>query len=78
MIDPEMEACSEEGADPELAELALSLAIRIQAGERVDVEDYVRQHPEWAKTIQELMPAIHDLSALGRVLAGDRGCSSWY
>jgi hypothetical protein len=78
MIDPEIEACSEGEADPELAELAERLASRIQAGERVDVEDYVRRYPEWAKTIQKLMPAIHDLTALGRLLAGDSRRSSWY
>jgi hypothetical protein len=75
VIDPEIEACSEAEADPELAE---RLAYRIQTGEPVDVENHVRHSPKWAKTIQKLMPAIHDLTALGRVLAGDSGRSSWY
>jgi hypothetical protein len=73
MNDPAIEACSEGEVGPELAE---RLSHRIRVGERVDVEDYVRRHPEWAKAIQELMPAIHDLTALGRVLADDPGTSS--
>ena len=78
MIDPELEACSEGEADPKLAKLAAWLARRIQAGEQVDVDDYVRRYPKWAKTIQKLLPAIRDLTALGRALPGGSGTSSWY
>jgi hypothetical protein len=76
MNDPAIQACSEGEEGPELAELSERLSHRIRVGKRVDVEDSVRRHPEWAKAIQELMPAIRDLTALGRVLADDPGTSS--
>ena len=56
MNDPAIEACSEGEEGPELAELSERLSHRIRVGERVDVEDHVRRHPEWARAMQELMP----------------------
>jgi eukaryotic-like serine/threonine-protein kinase len=76
MTDPEIDARPD--GDPNLADLAELLARRIQAGEQLEVEDYVRRYPGWAEAIRKLMPAIRDLAALGRTMAGDPRKSTWY
>jgi hypothetical protein len=78
MTDPEIDARPDGDPNLNLADLAELLARRIQAGEQVEVEDYVRRYPGWAKAIRKLMPAIRDLDALGRTMAGDPRKSTWY
>jgi serine/threonine protein kinase/Flp pilus assembly protein TadD len=41
------------------------LANRLQTGERVDVEAYVRAHPEQAERLRRLLPAVLALAQLG-------------
>jgi hypothetical protein len=51
--------------DPELAALAEQITRRLQAGERVLVEDYIARYPLWADSIRRLFPAMRDLVRLG-------------
>jgi hypothetical protein len=44
--------------DPILAELAEGLAKRLRAGEAVDVETFLREHPEHAVALRQLLPTI--------------------
>jgi tetratricopeptide (TPR) repeat protein/serine/threonine protein kinase len=56
-------------ADPVVAELLEELANRLQAGEPVDVEAVVREHPERAEQLRRLLPAVQLLAELGRSAA---------
>src|SRR6516165_5872357 len=53
------------GSDALTAELVEELANRLQTGERVDVEAYVRAHPEQAERLRRLLPAVLALAQLG-------------
>ncbi|WP_165075208.1 tetratricopeptide repeat protein [Paludisphaera rhizosphaerae] len=50
--------------DPALARLFSELMERLDAGEAIDVEAVVAEHPQWAEEIRRLTPALLDLSAL--------------
>jgi hypothetical protein len=78
MTDPEIDARPDGDPNLNLADLADLLARRIQAGEQVEVEDYIRRYPGWDEAIRKLMPAIRDLAALGRTMAGDSRKSTWH
>jgi serine/threonine-protein kinase len=54
--------------DPVLDELLADFVDKWQAGERVDAEAYVRQHPERAEQLREMLPAVEALilADLGR------------
>ncbi|HEV3078234.1 MAG TPA: protein kinase [Gemmataceae bacterium] len=51
-------------ADQTLALVVEEFTARLQAGEPVDVEAYVQVHPEQAKELRELLPALHLLADL--------------
>ena len=55
-------------ADPVLDELLANFVDKWQAGERIDAEAYVRQHPERAEQLREMLPAVEALilADLGR------------
>jgi hypothetical protein len=51
-------------APPRLDDLLDDLAERIQGGEPVDVEAYVREHPEHAAELRRMLPAMQVLAGL--------------
>lgn len=53
----------------ELALLIEGLTARLQAGEPLNMEDVVREHPEHAEELQELLPAMSLLVNLSRSAA---------
>ncbi len=56
-------------AEKVLGLLIEELTAKLQAGEPVDVELYVQEHPEHAERLRELVPALHMLADLGRSAA---------
>ncbi len=52
--------------DDILAELFDELTNRLQAGEAVDIEPYLRRYPEYEATLKSFLPAIEILVGLGR------------
>ena len=44
--------------DPRLGVLIDELTNRLHAGERVEIEDYVRRYPDLAERIRRLIPAL--------------------
>jgi eukaryotic-like serine/threonine-protein kinase len=59
-------APSQNGSDVILAEVVEEFTNRLQAGETVDVESYLRRHPEHAERLRQLLPALELLADLGR------------
>ena len=53
-------------ADPVLAALVDELADRLQAGEAVDLEDFLGRHPEHAAALRRLVPALEMMGELKR------------
>src|SRR4051812_23853141 len=62
-------ATSEE-LDAALAELIDRFTARIQAGESLDLEACLREHPQYASQLRELVPAALALRAVGRSAGG--------
>jgi tetratricopeptide (TPR) repeat protein/serine/threonine protein kinase len=62
--------------EPFFAELFDELTTRLQAGESVDVEAYLRAHPDHASELQRFLPAIEILVELGRSVAQERPLES--
>ena len=56
--------------DPELGKLVELFTQRCQAGETVDVEEFVAEHPAWADTLRIVLPALLGLAGL-EPAAGD-------
>jgi WD40 repeat protein/serine/threonine protein kinase len=48
--------------DPVLVELVAELADRIEAGGAVDLEQLVRQYPEWADQLRRMLPTIERMA----------------
>jgi serine/threonine protein kinase/tetratricopeptide (TPR) repeat protein len=57
-------------ADPVLDDLLADFANRLQAGEALSVDAYVRQHPERGEQLRRLLPAVQVLADFER-LAGE-------
>jgi serine/threonine-protein kinase len=57
--------------DPVLTELVEELANRLQAGEPVDLEGFLREHPKHAEELRRLLPAVQLMAELGRSAAGE-------
>src|SRR5262245_40517671 len=57
------------GVDTVVAEIIEELANRLQAGEAVDVEACVAEHPDHADALRRLLPAVQVLAELGRSVA---------
>ena len=53
------------GADPILDDLLEELTAKLQAGETVDIEDYVGRYPEHAELIRQMVNALAVLDELG-------------
>jgi probable HAF family extracellular repeat protein len=53
------------GSDGELAELLAELAHRLQSGERVNADEYVRNHAEHAQQLKQMLPAMVTLAEMG-------------
>jgi serine/threonine protein kinase/Tfp pilus assembly protein PilF len=54
------------GADALVAELIEELASRLRAGEPVDLEQVIQEHPNQADRLRQLLPTIQVLAELGR------------
>ena len=55
-----------------LSELTEDITRRLQSGEPFDAEAYLALHPEWADSIRDLLPTLHDLIEYGKSLTRDR------
>lgn len=58
--------------DSRLAELTEEITRRLLAGEVFDAEAYVAQHPDCAEPIRELLPTMHHLVELARIVERER------
>ncbi|SIO58866.1 hypothetical protein SAMN05444166_5840 [Singulisphaera sp. GP187] len=58
--------------DSRLAELTEEITRRLLAGEAFDAEAYVAQHPDCAGPIRDLLPTMHHLVELARIVACER------
>jgi hypothetical protein len=54
-----------EAANPVLDELIAEITDKFQAGEPVDVEWYAAKHPDLAKVLRRLLPALELLAVAG-------------
>ncbi|HTU88532.1 MAG TPA: protein kinase [Gemmataceae bacterium] len=61
-----LSAPPQNGSDSVLAEVVEEFTNRLQRGESIDVESYVRKHPEHAERLRQLLPALALLDDLGR------------
>jgi eukaryotic-like serine/threonine-protein kinase len=64
------------GLDPALEVLIEKAALRVQAGEEIDVDRLVADYPPWAATIREALAAIKGLAEFGMGLALDGPAAS--
>ncbi len=64
---------SSDAAAERVAELLEMLVNRLQAGEPVDVEAFLAEHPEQAEQLRPLLPAVHVLAEVSRSGADDLG-----
>jgi serine/threonine protein kinase/tetratricopeptide (TPR) repeat protein len=65
-------------ADPELDRLIEELTRRVQAGEDIDLEAFVREHPGYTEPLRRLLPALELLAGLSQSVMGEglrRGAS---
>jgi hypothetical protein len=72
VIDHGENGLAESDPDPALVELTEQITDRLQAGDEIDVQDYVRRYPQWAVAILKLLPTMHDLVDYGRSVDRDR------
>lgn len=56
--------------EPALADLAEVITRRLQAGEVVDVEEYVARNPEWETQLRRLMPVLLEMAKVCQSLDG--------
>src|SRR5262249_49950640 len=62
-----------QATDHRLADLVEEFANRIQAGQAIDREAFLCEHPEHAEQLRQMLPAIEMLANLGRSAAGPAG-----
>ncbi len=55
-----------------LSELTEDITRRLQSGEPFDADAYLALHPDWADSLRELLPTLHDLVEFGKPLSRDR------
>ncbi|HEY7426698.1 MAG TPA: serine/threonine-protein kinase [Gemmataceae bacterium] len=60
-----------EAANPLLDELIAEITDKLQAGEAVDVEAYAVEHPDVAKELRRLVPALEMLAVAGSPLGSE-------
>src|SRR5262249_21937727 len=71
MSDPaESRPAASDELDPALAELIDRLTARIQAGEAVDLQACLREHPNYADQLRELVSAAWARREAGRLAGG--------
>jgi serine/threonine protein kinase len=63
-------------SEPPFADLFDELTSRLQAGEPLDLEAYLGEHPEHAEQLRHYLPAIEVLVDLGRSAAQEVGTSA--
>jgi serine/threonine protein kinase len=66
MTQPVPAAGQSGSAEDRLVAIIEELTTRLQAGERVDIEPYIRAHPEHAVRLRNLVPALGVLAELGQ------------
>jgi serine/threonine protein kinase/Flp pilus assembly protein TadD len=66
---------SRTGTDSALSDLFDDLIRRVQAGEYVDLQDYIARHPDHASELRQVFPAIEMLVQLGQ--SGASGPVRW-
>jgi serine/threonine protein kinase len=76
MISSASRSSSTAEADRILGELAEELAGRLRAGEPVDIEAFLAEHPEQAESLRRLLPAIRVMADLGRSATREAAGSS--
>src|SRR5262245_26501061 len=57
---------SARSSDQGLALLVEHLTARLQAGEAVDLAACVQEHPQYARELEQLLPALQALARLGQ------------
>jgi tetratricopeptide (TPR) repeat protein len=57
--------------DPAFTDLVDEYTARILAGESVEIEDFVAEHPQWAVPLRKLLPTMRRMTALNRAVAVD-------
>jgi hypothetical protein len=72
MIDHEKLVLAGREPDPVFVQLVEQITQRLQAGEEINVREYVRRYPQWASAILSLLPTMHDLVDLGWFVDRDR------
>src|SRR5438105_12652367 len=55
-----------DATDAGFGDLVAEITDKLQAGQTVNVEEYVAQHPEWAERLRALLPALEAMARLGR------------
>ena len=58
--------------DPTLLALTEQITAKLQAGERVNIAEYVNRYPQWAGPLRRLLPTMCDLVNFGRAVNRDR------
>src|SRR5262249_37251332 len=62
-----------ESGPGDFADAVAEITDKLQAGEKVDVEQYVAHHPAWAERLRELLPALEVMARLGQSGRGASG-----
>ena len=57
--------------DPAFTDLIDEYTARILAGESVEIEDFVAEHPQWAGPLRKLLPTMRRMTALNRAVGVD-------
>jgi serine/threonine protein kinase len=57
--------------DPVLADLMETVTAKLEAGESIDTDELVREHPDRAIDIQRLLRAVRGLAVIGKALESD-------
>ena len=74
-------ANSSQTRDAELAEVIDRLTARLKAGDAPDLDDLVRDHPDYADELRQLFPAVRMMANLSRSanpsLAPGTTCRRW-
>ena len=71
VVDPSLPS-NEPPVDPAFAEIVEEITRRLQSGEPIDPEDYIRHYPECAGPIRRLLPTLETLICVARNSARDR------
>ena len=57
--------------DPRLADLMEAVTGQLEAGETIDLDQLVREHPDCADQIRRLIPALQNLAVIGKSMSAD-------